>query len=607
MTYQFTKDSADADKARVRAAIDRMFPARRVRRVLLINPPEVDASKYNYAVAKRGRYLNYAPYGLAALAAHLRKDGIEVSIVNLNNAVLKACRQSASREDFDFDGAWKGELAKGLAEAQADLIGVTCMFTQTHPSFVNVCRAVHEAAPETPLITGGVHPTNALSNPTSSSVFLSDLPMISAFFLNEAELALRQFVRAVNGLADETDLCQVILRGADGDISFADRNAPDDQDLDVIPAHDLVDPRELSKSGKVGAFYCFKDAQSVVANVLATRGCRAQCTFCSVRNFNGVGVRRRSVQSVIDELLMLRNDYNVEHIMWLDDDFLYNTQQSMQLFEEMVKQKVGLTWDCTNGVIAASCTDEVISAAAAAGCVGLQLGMESGNPQILREVRKPGTVKNFLNAAEVLRKHEQIHARVFLIIGFPGETYSQILDTINVAREMRLDWHSIQILQPLPNTPIFDKMVAQGLVDAGDFENVRYYVSSYGKGSKQSEDGRDLLCTEFSDAFNVADMNKVPDKADLRDIWNYMIYHLNYEPILRQTSPVKMRQQLTYLSHLVNVISPTDAFSLYFVTLLQERLFGKSDPEMVGRLKDVFARWPDWNLRFKEFNLPLPG
>ena len=51
------------------------------------------------------------------------------------------------------------------------------------------------------------------------------------------------------------------------------------------------------------------------ATVLSNRGCRAKCTFCSVRNFNGRGVRRREVSSVIDELLMLREVYGVEHIM----------------------------------------------------------------------------------------------------------------------------------------------------------------------------------------------------------------------------------------------------------------------------------------------------
>ena len=126
-----------------------------------------------------------------------------------------------------------------------------------------------------------------------------------------------------------------------------------------------------------------------MSTVLSNRGCRAQCTFCSVRTFNGVGVRRRTVKSVIEELRRILNfEYGIDHIMWLDDDLLYNTKVSMELFNEMVKSKINLTWDATNGLIAAACKDEVISAARDSGCIGVNIGMESGNRKILKRNKK---------------------------------------------------------------------------------------------------------------------------------------------------------------------------------------------------------------------------
>ena len=108
--------------------------------------------------------------------------------------------------------------------------------------------------------------------------------------------------------------------------------------------------------------------------------------------------------------------------------------------------------DLSNGVIAAALDEEIVAAMAESGCIGLFIGMESGNKEILRSIKKPGTVKNFLNAASILKKFPQIDARGFLIIGFPGETFAQVTDTFEVAKEMALDWWNIQILQPLPNT-----------------------------------------------------------------------------------------------------------------------------------------------------------
>ena len=98
-------------------------------------------------------------------------------------------------------------------------------------------------------------------------------------------------------------------------------------------------------------------------------------------------------------------------------------------------------WDATNGLIAASCDEDVVAAMAASGCIAVNIGMESGNPKILRQIRKPGTIDSFLRAAEVFRKFENIHACVLLMLGFPGETLRMIQDTINVARQMDLDWH----------------------------------------------------------------------------------------------------------------------------------------------------------------------
>ena len=89
------------------------------------------------------------------------------------------------------------------------------------------------------------------------------------------------------------------------------------------------------------------------STVLSNRGCVAHCDFCSVREFNGVGVRHRSIDSVIGEIETLRDEYQIKHFVWLDDDLLSNRKRTENLFGEMVKRKLGVTWDASNGVIAA--------------------------------------------------------------------------------------------------------------------------------------------------------------------------------------------------------------------------------------------------------------
>ena len=76
---------------------------------------------------------------------------------------------------------------------------------------------------------------------------------------------------------------------------------------------------------------------------MSNRGCRAQCTFCNVRIFNGVGVRQRSLKSVEEELYLLKNKYGIDHISWLDDDLLKDENRAIELFNMMVKKKLQKT------------------------------------------------------------------------------------------------------------------------------------------------------------------------------------------------------------------------------------------------------------------------
>ncbi len=580
----------------VDAFLSRIFPGRKLSRVLLVNPPDADASLFRYETAKRRRYTNYPPYGLAVLAQHLREMGIEVSILNLNHEVLKACAKATSQETFDFDAVWQQKLADTVNHFAPELIGITCMFTMTHVSFRAVCEFL--APFQIPIAVGGVHVSN------DAERVLDDIPHAQIAFLREGDDAFKQFVRVAQGELPANQLAQVILNDNGVRHHFSQEAVPSAETISVLPAFDLIDMSELSQYGTIGAFYCFKPRETRFATVLAARGCRAQCTFCSVRNFNGKGVRQRDVKSVVDELEILEKEYGVGHVMWLDDDLLQNHKRAIELFEEMIRRKLTLTWDATNGVIAASCTEPIIAAAAASGCIAMNIGMESGNAEILRQIRKPGNVDTFIRAAEVLRKHETIHSSVFLMIGFPGETWSMMLDTVNVAKQMDLDWYRISPLQPLPNTPVYDAMVAQGLIKDVDRKETRFMGGAYGK-QTEIEQGQRMTTSDFREAFNTLSDDSIPSPSQLTDIWFYMNYHLNFNRLFTETRPVKIEQQRKHLRILSDVISPENGFGLYFQGYLTYRVTGQLPTAVVQRLERRLESSPYWADRFRAFGLSV--
>ena len=97
-----------ADLEEIEGVLTRLFPERRIARVLLVNPPDSHAELFQYDTAKRGRYTNYPPYGLIVLARNLREIGVEVDICNLNHEVLKQCHATDMADEFDYDAAWGG-------------------------------------------------------------------------------------------------------------------------------------------------------------------------------------------------------------------------------------------------------------------------------------------------------------------------------------------------------------------------------------------------------------------------------------------------------------------------------------------------------------------
>jgi radical SAM superfamily enzyme YgiQ (UPF0313 family) len=592
-----TAPPSQTQDVRVRAHFDRLFPQRALTRVLLVTPPDATASLFDAKVARRGTYSNFPPYGHAVLAQKLRAIGVEVEILNLNQEVLRRCHEAPVSEPFDFDAAWRLPLSAALTRFKPQLVGVTCMFTMTHDSMKAACDLVAEA--RIPVIIGGVHVSNDVER------ILDEVTSADLAIVREGDVAFPRLIQIIRGTEPANALRQTIVRDdGQGRLRFSEECVPTQKDMDVIPAFELIDVANLSRYGVIGSFHCFKPKGTRFSTSLSNRGCRAQCTFCSVRNFNGEGVRQRSVDSVLDELQELEEVHGIEHLMWLDDDLLKDHARAISLFNGMVRRNLKMTWDASNGVIAASCTDEVVAAAAASRCIALIIGMESGNTKILRDVKKPGTVGNFIRAAEVLRKYPTIYTGVYLIVGFPGETMKMIKDTMRVSSEMNLDWFRIKTLQPLVGTPIYEAMKEQGLLEAKEKREVRYVTGAYGRPIEDSADS--LPPASILEVFDAIPDHVIPSHAQLDDIWFYMNYAMNYHRIIDRidtTSIDKLRQHRIMTTDICDVISPDNPFALYTSVLLTKRLDGTFDKDRFDRLQGQLSSSPFWSKRFQALGL----
>ena len=587
-----------------------VFKGRIIKKVLLVNPPDIEVGLFDYDLTKRGRSNNYPPYGLGVLAGHLVNSGYEVCVCNLNHEILIKCQQSKNASQFSFEETWRSRLAEELDEFQPDLVGATCLFTVTHPSFVQVCKVVKNHAAfwfeggVVPLVLGGVHVTHDVDT------ILSDIPEADFVFLNESELSFLNFIGVVNGKKLPQELGQLIINHPSGKLHFARETVPESKDLSMTPAFELLDLPELAQVGTLGSWYGFKDKGTKIATALSNRGCRAACTFCNVRTFNGVGVRGKTVDSVLEELRVLKYEHGIGHVIWLDDDLLYDEKRAIELFNGMVQKNLGLTWDATNGVIASSCKYDVIAAAADSGCIGMYFGIESGNNDILRSIKKPGTVETFLKAAEVLQKFEQINTKGFLMLGFPRESLGMIFDTIHLAEQMNLDWNNIAILQPWKATPIYDTMIEEGLLDeegkqkTGDNKFAPYNLGPYSR-QRAIESGRIPSTDSYEKIMDGLSVDQKPDPMYLDDIWFYMNYRINFYRLFRETRRTKLEQGLKWLKYLHNLSAPDNAFIMYFYGLVQFKISGRIDDSLIEKLDKRLKVSGYWRERLEIFGLSI--
>ena len=304
---------------------------------------------------------------------------------------------------------------------------------------LSLAKIAKELSNKTIVFAGGVHPTS------SSEKILRETSNIDFVSLFEADESIPQLISFLNNHNSNIEsLRQTAIFFNGKYYETQNRLHPAGESLDLRPDYGSINVSDYSDLGEIGAYRFWWNENTKAGTILSNRGCRARCSFCSVRNFNGKGVRGRSYNSVVDEMQFNKEHFGINHFMWLDDDLLFDRERTIGIFNEIVKRNLNITWDASNGIIASALKDEVLDAAAESGCIGMHFGIESGNDEILKQVHKPSGKKHYLALENKLKKYPQIFTKGFLMAGFPGETLSQMKETIDMAKKINLDWYTIK-------------------------------------------------------------------------------------------------------------------------------------------------------------------
>ena len=377
-------------------------------RVVLINPPpyqRVDA--YDTP--------NFTRLGLACLAAKLRADGLaDVAIID------------AKFERLSYDA-----ILERVRRFAPDVVGLTAFTNEIKPA-ARVALTVKALSPAITTVVGGVHPS-VLPERT-----LDEFPPFDVAVVGEGEATFAELVAALDRGTPLGSIAGLCFRDGGGVVRTPDRERTVDLDEFPLPAWDLLPPSPR---------YLF----------MTQRGCAYRCNFCA--NPNGRRVRARSVAHLMAELddIIARGG---KELYVCDELFTADRERTHRLLDAMIAADIGrkLRWSAQAHV---NLVDrELLVKMKAAGCNICALGIETGDPDIMRRMKKGSTMERVLAARNAARD-AGLAIEGLMIIGHPHETWESAMRTVEFTVQLNPERPIVGVMVPYPGTEVA-AMAARG-------------------------------------------------------------------------------------------------------------------------------------------------
>lgn len=387
--------------------------------------------------------------GLGYLAAVAESLGIEVKVLDC------LMRGWGHEEDVSDQlirvGLSDREIEGQIRDFEPDMVGINCQFSRQYRIYHSLLTTVKKVNPEIITIAGGPHTT------VCPEEVLGDR-YCDFIILGEAEKAFRELIISMNTGGD-TGAIDGLGWKVDGKLRINPKQKLIiDLDSIAFPAYHLMDlERYFGLTESHGPRH-----KRRFAPVITSRGCPAQCAFCSAHKVWGSRYRVRSVDNVLKEMRLLKEAYGIEEIMFEDDNVTANPKRAKELFRRMIDEKLGFVWDTPNGVGVWSMDEEMIDLMKASGCVNLNFPVESGSQEVLDKIiRKP--IK-LAKVKELIRYCKKIglNTGMFLVVGMPGEKISDIWRSFRYAVECRCFTPLVSVATPYPGTKLFDECMEKG-------------------------------------------------------------------------------------------------------------------------------------------------
>ncbi len=402
-------------------------------KVTLINPPDDLESVIG---AGTNLVTPFEPLGLLYIAAVVRDAGHEVSVIDAYVERLKS-EQIMSR----------------VKATNPDVIGMTT-FTSNGAIIHALGQTIRRELPHTKVVFGNVH----------AGIYAKQYLQEGCCDLvvhGEGEFTFLEILKAFEENKDDYSHIPAVSFIRNGEYCNTGK-VQHISNLEIIPfpARDLVD-RSLYKTPEFNILPA--DGDIIGKHMFTSRGCPYRCTFCVVHNDKKP--RNNEISRAVDEMEMLIQEYQANYLFFMDSLFISNKKRVIALCEEMKRRHLNIRWGCEAHV--RYIDKELVENMADAGCHDMSFGIESGVQRLLDNVKKGTTIKRIEHGIRTVKNHSGIKVSGLFIIGLPGETEEDTLETIKFATKLPLDTAQFSILVPYPGSPLFNELAEKGELNTG--------------------------------------------------------------------------------------------------------------------------------------------
>jgi len=381
---------------------------------------------YGFNCLSRGMDAGWISHGLAHLSSAVKYAGHQVDLIDL--------RALTGWEDF------AGELKR----RQPDVLGLTMMSVDFNP-VREAARIAKEIFPQMPIVVGGAHPSIATQE-------VAAVPHYDYIVVGEGEITYPWLLSAIE--TGQRPAGRVLMGEA--------------PDLDTLPYPDrqlfLHEWRRYGYTLESPEVPFVPELPAPFLTIIAGRGCIYNCSFCmpGERAIFGKKVRSRSVESIIGELKLLREQYHFRSFMFHDDCLTEDRAWIPEFCRRYKEEGFTAVWACQSRADIIVHHEDMVALMADAGLRLYFTGYESGNDRVLRFLRKGTTRAKNLQAARICEKYG-IAKWANYMLGIPTETEAEMKDTISLMKAIDPDYYSPAFYTPHPGTDLYDYVVQHDL------------------------------------------------------------------------------------------------------------------------------------------------